>query len=58
MSITITALERSPDGGMGLTRDTRVRWAFEEIGQPYEAKYNGVKYKVTVNLDVSAAIGE
>lgn len=27
MTITITAFERSPDGGKGLARDTRVRWA-------------------------------
>jgi glutathione S-transferase len=33
---TITAFERSPDGGKGLARDTRVRWALEEVGQPYE----------------------
>src|SRR5947208_7985509 len=36
MTITITAFERSPDGGKGLARDTRVRWALEELGQPYE----------------------
>lgn len=39
MTITITAFERSPDGGMGLARDTRVRWALEEVGQPYEVRY-------------------
>jgi glutathione S-transferase len=38
MTKTITAFERSPDGGMGLARDTRVRWAFEEVGQPYEVR--------------------
>jgi glutathione S-transferase len=38
MTITITAFERSPDGGMGLARDTRVRWALEETGQPYEVR--------------------
>jgi glutathione S-transferase len=38
MTITITAFERSPDGGMGLARDTRVRWALEEVGQPYEVR--------------------
>jgi glutathione S-transferase len=38
MTITITAFERSPDGGKGLARDTRVRWAFEEVGQPYEVR--------------------
>jgi glutathione S-transferase len=38
MSITITAFDRSPDGGKGLARDTRVRWALEEVGQPYEVR--------------------
>ncbi|MFN7022947.1 MAG: glutathione S-transferase family protein [Pseudorhizobium sp.] len=35
---TITAFESSPDRGAGLARDTRVRWAFEEVGQPYEVR--------------------
>ncbi|MGJ7900996.1 glutathione S-transferase family protein [Lysobacter sp. 1R34A] len=38
MSVVITAFERSPDGGKGLARDTRVRWALEEVGQPYEVR--------------------
>ena len=38
MTITITAFERSPDGGQGLARDTRVRWALEEAGQPYKVR--------------------
>src|SRR5260370_9899111 len=38
MAITITAFERSPDGGKGLARDTRVRWALEAVGQPYEVR--------------------
>lgn len=38
MTIIITAFERSPDGGKGLARDTRVRWALEEAGQPYEVR--------------------
>jgi glutathione S-transferase len=38
MTITITAFERSPDGGRGLARDTRVRWALEEVGQPYAVR--------------------
>lgn len=38
MTPIITAFERSPDGGKGLARDTRVRWAFEEVGQPYEVR--------------------
>jgi glutathione S-transferase len=38
MTITITVFERSPDGGKGLARDMRVRWALEEVGQPYEVR--------------------
>ncbi len=36
MTPTITAFESSPDRGRGLARDMRVRWAFEEVGQPYD----------------------
>lgn len=38
MTPTITAFERSPDGGKGLARDTRVRWALEEVGQQYTVR--------------------
>jgi glutathione S-transferase len=38
MTITITAFEQSPDGGRGLARDTRVRWALEEVGLPYTVR--------------------
>lgn len=38
MTIIITAFERSPDRGRGLARDMRVRWALEEVGQPYEVR--------------------
>lgn len=38
MTVTITAFERSPDGGRGLARDTRVRWALEEVGEPYAVR--------------------
>ncbi|ANM09667.1 glutathione S-transferase [Rhizobium leguminosarum bv. trifolii] len=38
MTITITAFARSPDRGRGLARDMRVRWALEEVGQPYEVR--------------------
>jgi glutathione S-transferase len=38
MTITITAWDRSPDGGRGLARDTRVRWALEEVAQPYDVR--------------------
>ena len=35
---TITAFETSPDRGRGLARDMRVRWALEEVGQPYDVR--------------------
>ena len=35
---TITAFEKSPDRGQGLARDMGVRWALEEVGQPYEVR--------------------
>lgn len=38
MKPTITAFERSPDQGRGLARDMRVRWALEEVGQPYDVR--------------------
>jgi glutathione S-transferase len=38
MKPTITAFERSPDRGRGLARDMRVRWALEEVGQPYDVR--------------------
>lgn len=38
MTAIITAFERSPDRGRGLARDMRVRWALEEVGQPYEVR--------------------
>ncbi len=38
MTATITAFESSPDRGRGLARDLRVRWAFEEVGQPYDVR--------------------
>ena len=34
----ITAFEHSPDRGRGLARDMRVRWALEEVGQPYDVR--------------------
>jgi glutathione S-transferase len=45
MTIVITAFERSPDGGLGLARDTRVRWALEEVGQPYEVRLVSLQAK-------------
>ena len=38
MSPTITAFKASPDGGRGLARDMRVRWALEEAGQAYDVR--------------------
>jgi glutathione S-transferase len=38
MSPTITAFKASPDRGQGLARDMRVRWALEEVGQPYHVR--------------------
>ncbi len=35
---TLTAFAQSPDRGRGLARDMRVRWALEEVGQPYEVR--------------------
>jgi glutathione S-transferase len=43
---TITAFELSPDRGRGLARDMRVRWALEEVGQPYDVRlvsFSGMK---------------
>ncbi|WP_432286455.1 glutathione S-transferase family protein [Aminobacter sp. BA135] len=38
MTPTITAFEASPDRGQGLARDMRVRWALEEVDQPYDVR--------------------
>jgi glutathione S-transferase len=38
MKPTITAFATSPDKGQGLARDMRVRWALEEVGQPYDVR--------------------
>ena len=35
---TITAFASSPDRGRGLARDMQVRWALEEVGQPYDVR--------------------
>ena len=50
---TITAFERSPDHGRGLARDMRVRWALEEVGQPYEVRlvsFNAMKQPAHLSL--------
>jgi glutathione S-transferase len=38
MTPTITAFANSPDRGRGLARDMGVRWALEEVGQPYDVR--------------------
>jgi glutathione S-transferase len=38
MPPTITAFATSPDRGKGLARDMQVRWALEEVGQPYDVR--------------------
>jgi glutathione S-transferase len=38
MRPTITAFKNSPDRGKGLARDMPVRWALEEVGQPYDVR--------------------
>ncbi|MET0437283.1 MAG: glutathione S-transferase family protein [Devosia sp.] len=38
MKPIITAFENSPDGGQGLARDMRVRWAMEEVGLAYDVR--------------------
>lgn len=39
MTMTITAFDWVPDFAQGQVRDLRVRWALEEVGQPYEVRY-------------------
>src|SRR5688572_1444624 len=46
MKPTITAFASSPDRGQGLALDMRVRWALEEINQPYDVRlvsFKGMK---------------
>lgn len=49
MTLILTAFQCSPDGGRGLARDTRVRWALEEIGLPYEVR--GVSFEAMKQAD-------
>ena len=37
----VTAFATSPDRGRGLARDVRVRWALEEVGEPYDIRLLG-----------------
>src|SRR4051812_40865810 len=53
MKPTITAFESSPDEGQGLARDMRVRWAMEEVGQPYDVRlvsFEGLKEAAHLHL--------
>ena len=38
MRPTISVFKWSPDGGRGMARDMRVRWALEEVGEPYDVR--------------------
>ena len=38
MKPVITVFAHSPDRGRGLARDMQVRWALEEVGQPYDVR--------------------
>ena len=38
MNPTVTAFAQSPDRGRGLACDMAVRWALEEVGQPYDVR--------------------
>lgn len=38
MNPVLTVFANSPDRGRGLARDLRVRWALEEVGQPYDVQ--------------------
>ena len=58
MSIVISAWDRSPDGGMGLARDTRVRWALEEVGLPYEVRFVSARTKQEPLVQLSARLGD
>lgn len=39
MKPVITAFDWVPDFAKGQVRDLRVRWALEEVGQPYDVRY-------------------
>ncbi len=38
MSPIVSIFKNPPDGGRGFHRDIRVRWALEEVGQPYQLR--------------------
>ena len=49
MKPTITAFKDSPDKGEGQARDMRVRWALEEVGQPYDVRLLTFKQRIICN---------
>ena len=56
---TITAFERSPDRGRGLARDMRVRWALEEVGQPYDVRlqsFEALKQPALISVLINASV--
>ncbi|MBW9089805.1 glutathione S-transferase family protein [Rhizobium wenxiniae] len=38
MTPIVSVFKNPPDGGRGFHRDIRVRWALEEVGQPYQLR--------------------
>ena len=54
MTPIITAFEQSPDRGRGLARDMRVRWALEEVGQPYEVRLVSFGAMASMDCDIQS----
>ena len=47
--LTLTTFDWVPEAPRGFVRDFRVRWALEEVGQPYEVRL--VPWKKFKELD-------
>ncbi|MGY4481663.1 uncharacterized protein YycO [Bradyrhizobium sp. LM3.2] len=56
MPPTITAFESSPDRGKGQARDMRVRWALEEVGQPYDVRLVSFKDMKQARTSCAASV--
>ena len=52
MTLTLYTLDWVPDFPRGFVRDLRVRWALEEIGQPYETATVPSRPKSDTHLDM------
>ena len=52
------AFEKSPDGGKGLARDTRVRWALEEAGQALRRAAGVVRRDEGTDASGGASFGQ